>query len=254
MQGLTPNHWRPYSRRAQLVRYLIPDVDWTLHVDAELKLVASVKKHLGLFRGAALKREAEIAGILAEYVPPGGVIYDVGANIGLYSIVFARNRTRRVVSFEPSAEALRFLKRNVEINDLHNVDVRQIVLSDHAGQCLFHIDDVTTATSHVCAPGEAGVELACADLDTYAGIHRLAPPDLIKLDVEGHEEAIIRGMAGTLRRHRPQIYLEGGIRDEYGDIRAMRQIEQAGYEIFDLRKEKRLAPSAGEYAFVAVPI
>lgn len=249
----TEAYWRPYSLRAKFVRHFIPDLHLTLQLDADLKLVASLKQHLGLFRGGVLKREAGIARVLAQHVPQAGVIYDVGANIGLYTTLFAQNRMRRVVSFEPGATALRFLRRNVRINDLANVDIRQIVLSDHAGTCQFHIDEVTTATSHVSAPGEPGTEHPCSDLDSYVEINDLPPPDLVKLDVEGHEEAIIRGMTRIMARHRPQIYLEGGVRDGNGDIRAVRQLESAGYRILDYRKERSLRPDTQEYAFIAVP-
>src|SRR6185503_6986160 len=113
-----PSFWKPYSRRAVIIRHFLPDIDITHEVVNGIRIRASLKKHLYLSRPGRIKREVEIASKLASLVPENGVIYDLGANIGLYSLVFASNRKRVVHAFEPFEEALFGLRRNIQINQL----------------------------------------------------------------------------------------------------------------------------------------
>lgn len=245
--------WRPYSTKAALIRSFIPDIRRTLALSPGLQLRASVKKHLRLFRGETLRREVETAQAIAQNAPADGTIYDIGANIGLYTLVFGQNRRRHVVSFEPFDQALRYLRENLTLNNLTNVDVHSILLSDHVGECRFTLDEITMYTSHVSAPGEPGTDMPCADLDSYAEKEGLPQPDLVKMDVEGHDEAILRGMEGVLQRSRPVVYLEGGLRDDNGRIGAITNLERLGYTIWDLTKQRRLNAYTPDYDFLAFP-
>lgn len=246
------SHWRPFGRREEMIRWFVPDISWTLPLANDLKLVASTKKHLGLFRRRARQREAAMASLLASYVRPDGVIYDIGANIGLYTVVFAGNRTRKVISFEPSDTAYPYLQRNIAANALTNVDAHQIVLSDRAGTCRFTLDTITTATSHCSEVDEPGVELPCADLDSYIAKHRLLPPDLIKMDVEGHDQAVLRGMVTCLSRDRPAVFVEGGLRAANGEIGAITFLQTVGYTVWDVNRRRQLKADTSEYSFLAL--
>ena len=246
-------HWRPYGKRAEVIRWFLPDIQWTLKLPGGLKVRASAKKHLGLFRRRARRREVAVAETLASYVPTDGVIYDLGANIGVYTVVFASNPRRSVVSFEPSQTARPYLDQSIALNALRNVEVHQIVLSDYAGTCRFTLDRITTATSHVSAPDEAGIDLPCTDLDSYIEARHLRAPDLIKMDVEGHDEAILRGMRRSLLRFKPLVYLEGGLRADDGEIGAITYLERMGYSIWDLHRQRRLTADTPEYSFLAMP-
>src|SRR5437899_4721053 len=121
MTPQTVQTWKPYSRSAELVRRCIPNIRITKDIGDGLKICASPKTHLHLFRPSRLRHDLQIARKLASLVPPNGVIFDLGANIGLYSLVFAANRTRRVFSFEPFDDALVYLRKNIRLNQLQNV-------------------------------------------------------------------------------------------------------------------------------------
>lgn len=246
-------HWKPYSFRAALVRKFIPDVRRNLKMKNGLIMRASVKKHLMFFHGNAFEREVNTATLLASYVPADGVIYDVGANIGLYSLAFAANRKRRVVAFEPFDAALRFLERNVSQNNLDNIEIHRIVLSDRKGTCRFTLDNVTTSTSHISADDEQGIEMACCDLDTYVEENSLPMPDLIKMDIEGADELILRGMEKLLKTARPLVYLEGGISNERGEVIAINFLIERGFKIYDTMRSRTLTADTQEYAFIACP-
>jgi FkbM family methyltransferase len=246
-------YWKPYSFRAAFVRKFIPDVKRNLKMKNGLIMQASIKKHLMFFHGNAFEREENTATLLASYVPADGVIYDLGANIGLYSLAFAANRRNRVIAFEPFDAALKYLKRNISQNNLDNIEVHQIVLSDRKGTCRFTFDNVTTSTSHISSDEEQGAELPCSDLDTYVEEHKLPPPDLIKMDIEGADEPIFKGMENLLKTARPLVYLEGGISNERGEVIAINFLKERGFKIYDLSRKHELLPDTQEYAFIACP-
>lgn len=236
-----------------MIRHFVPDLDVTHHLVDDLRIKASLKKHLYLSRPGRIKREVEIALKLAALVREDGVIYDLGANIGLYSLVFAANRQRIVHAFEPFDEVLVGLRRNIAINGLSNIDVHPVVLTDHCGSCRFLVDNKTATTSHISAPGEAGEELECADLDSYVEKMKLAPPDLVKLDIEGSEQLVFKGMQSLLRQKRPYVFLEGGVRDDSGRILAIDYLKTLGYAIYNLDQTETLDSMTQEYMFLAVP-
>jgi FkbM family methyltransferase len=250
--------WRPYSRRAAIVRKFLPDIDLTHDLVDGLRIKASLKKHLYLSRPGRIKQEAAVVQKLAALVREDGVIYDLGANIGFYSLVFAANRKRVVHSFEPFDEALFGLRRNIEINGLSNITVHPVVLTDHSGWCRFSIDNITATTSHISAPDEAGKDLPCTDLDSYIEKMKLPQPDLVKLDIEGSEQLIFAGMQNVLRQKRPYIFLEGGVRegglnDVTGRIVAIDYLKGLGYSIWNLDQTEMLDAFTQEYTFLAVP-
>lgn len=248
----TEAFWRPYSGRAALARKFVPSIDRTLDLGNGLRLRANLKTHLGLFRARTREREVRTAHAIAQ-ASPGPVIYDVGANIGLYSVIFARDPARVVVSFEPSELVLPQLRANIHLNRLGNVHVEPIALSESPGQVPFTIDSVTTCTSHVSTHGEPGITVACADLDSLVRANRWPAPDLIKLDVEGHDEPILRGMTQLLAGPRPYICLEGGLRSASGVIPSLRLLRDAGYVLCDLARRQVLEPDTGEYVVLGVP-
>jgi FkbM family methyltransferase len=230
----------------------MPDFEWAVPLGSGLKLTLSTKKHLGLLRRATKWREVAIALKLAELVPVDGVIYDIGANIGLYTLVFAGNRIRTIHSFEPGGMALSFLRKNVERNALRNVEIHPVALTDHSGTCKFALDEITTATSHIAGVNEFGEDVSCADLDSYVLDHRLPVPDLVKIDVEGHDVAVLRGMGDLLKERRPIIWLEGGSRDDNGKHNSIMILKKFGYLIWNLERTIELLEDAADYAYLAI--
>jgi hypothetical protein len=95
--------------------------------------------------------------------------------------------------------------------------------------------------------------LPCTDLDAYMSKMNLPMPDLIKMDVEGADEAILRGMQRLLRARRTYVFLEGGLRDDTGRIAGIDYLRGFGYSIWDLNLIRRLDSRTSEYMYVAVP-
>jgi FkbM family methyltransferase len=134
---------------------------------------------------------------------------DVGANDGSY-VHYLRRHARKVIAFEPMpslADALRTKFR-------HDVEIRSIALSDRAGTVELHmpvVDGVTVTgcstvspTASATYPDHRAIEVPMATLDgSYEG-----DVGFIKIDVEGHEQAVLDGAVQTIRRCRPRMLVE----------------------------------------------
>jgi FkbM family methyltransferase len=151
------------------------------------------------------ERELRLVGSL---LGPAGAFVDIGANTGIYSAVALRHR-RPVVAFEPVPEEAARLRRLVGGRG----EVHEVALSDHDGAETLYVpyageQAVTTRSSLVpeADPDLAHRKLAvrAATLDSF----RLTDIALIKIDVEGHELAVLRGAAQTLARCRPNLLVE----------------------------------------------
>lgn len=139
-------------------------------------------------------------------------ILDVGANIGWYSLHFARVAPQACIhAFEPSRHIQKRLLDNLALNGITSVITEQLALQDHEGSDTLYFHPAETgATSVHNNRGFAGVqreEIRCTTLDRYCAQHDLQP-DLIKCDVEGGELSVIKGGIRTLRESQPVVFLE----------------------------------------------
>lgn len=127
----------------------------------------------------------------------GDLFLDVGANIGSYTILAAGVRGASVLAFEPDPGTARLFQRNVEINGLaERVRLMQCALGPEKGEARFTIG-LDTA-NRVARAGDADVRLAPQErLDDLIGERR---PVMMKIDVEGYEEEMLKGAAATLAR------------------------------------------------------
>jgi FkbM family methyltransferase len=147
--------------------------------------------------------------ILARHLPPGGVFVDVGASVGFFSLLGARlvGPTGRVVAFEPQPAAVASIGRNVEVNGFANVDVVQAAVG-RAEEELF-LRGVGTATAYLSeAVDSGGMRVQVTSLDTYFEHQEGCQPNLVKIDVEGHEHDVLLGMRSHLAGARPVVVIE----------------------------------------------
>ncbi len=155
---------------------------------------------------------------LESVVGPDSVCLDVGANIGLYCLGLSQLAPDgRVYAFEPSPGALQWLRRNLEANDVTNVEVVEAAVSDRVGTVGFHDVPFFTAgsftadeSSHLAseAVGSTLVEVPCTTLDAFVESSGVERVDVIKIDVEGAELSVLEGAKGILDQHRPTVVME----------------------------------------------
>ena len=152
---------------------------------------------------AAEAYETKLSSALRAAIKDGDCVWDVGANRGWYTESLAQwvGPRGRVFAFEPDPESAACLAATMAAKA--NVSVIPVGLSDRAGEAaLRRGSDALRATSMIVAdadPADQGVvEVALTTGDTVAADGRASPPDIVKIDVEGHEYEVLLGMAGML--------------------------------------------------------
>lgn len=155
---------------------------------------------------------------LRPHVAADAWCFDVGANIGLYSLGLSALAPRgRVLAFEPSPGSAEFLTTNVRRNHVDNVEVFVTAVADHEGTIAFHDVPFFTAGSFTAeegswlgsdAVGSTLVRVPCTTLDAFVEDHAVERVDVLKIDVEGAELAVLEGGVETLAAHRPTVVME----------------------------------------------
>jgi FkbM family methyltransferase len=140
-------------------------------------------------------------------VEPGAVVYDIGANVGYFSLLAAvlTGDAGKVYAFEPLPRNIRYLRRHVQINHLDTIEVIEAAVSDHQGEAYFDLGP-SSAMGRLAAGGELKVQLV--SLDAMLAEGRLASPDVMKVDVEGAEFDALCGARHLLEAHRPILFLD----------------------------------------------
>jgi len=146
-----------------------------------------------------------------KYLKPGMTAFDVGANIGWYTLRFAGlvRENGRVIAFEPMSQAFLKLKSNVELNEFQNIILEKLALSDttQEGQaCFFHSWRLDVGGLPNTLDNEEAVSFVT--LDEYVSGNHLDRIDLIKIDVEGYEHKVIQGGLKTIQRLKPTMIIE----------------------------------------------
>lgn len=181
--------------------------------------------------------EADLQRALFHAIPKGGVFYDVGANAGFYSLLATR-RAARIVAFEPDTRARALLLRHIALNHLGDqVAVEPVAVNHRVGDFPFDERENAAISSLAGVKGsllrEAPdpiathlVHTTTLDVAAFGGGH--APPDIVKIDVEGAEALVLQGASRLLAERRPTFFIElHGPADD--DVRAI--LRDAGYTL-----------------------
>lgn len=143
-------------------------------------------------------------------MPLNSVLWDVGANIGLYSIYAARARQSKVYAFEPSVFNLELLARNIEINNMQkNICIIPIALNDKPSFNMLKLSNtdwggaLSTFEHNINQNGEPLVQVfeyqtIGISIDEVCSIFKIPFPEYLKIDVDGIEHFILRGGIKTL--------------------------------------------------------
>ena len=178
--------------------------------------------------------EGAVEDSLLSLLRPGDVVYDIGANIGWYSLLAARTvgPSGTVLAFEPDLANADLVKRNAASNRFANVTVVPAAVSDQDGWATFldkgslmgRLDkDDDDAQAKRRASRDQRVNgsspVPVISLDTWIRATGQPAPTMIKVDIEGAEIGALRGMADTLRTARPTLIIElHGTRDAVLDL------------------------------------
>jgi FkbM family methyltransferase len=186
----------------------------------------------------------------------GDVFFDIGSNVGFFALIAARRVGPRGASyaFEPVPANVEQIVGNAARNALDNVTVIAGAVSDSAGTATLYLDrhpGGATLSAADLPGGDGGqIEVEVVTIDGLVADRRCRPPDVVKIDVEGAEAAVLRGMERTLAEHRPVVICEvdsatrAGVEAKAAEITAM--LEERRYLV------ERLPDSYGDAAWEVV--
>ena len=142
----------------------------------------------------------EIIRYVCRALSPGGVFLDVGANVGLVTFgVAAKRRDVIVHAFEPNPANVDAWRRNRALNPFAHAELYVAAVSDRRGVARFA---VPTDSGSGMLSEDGGFDVQTLTLDDYCAERRIERIDALKIDVQGHEEAVLRGARRLLSEGR----------------------------------------------------
>jgi FkbM family methyltransferase len=137
-------------------------------------------------------------------VRPGDVVFDVGANVGYYTLLGSvlAGPEGKVFAFEPLPRNVSIVRRHVEINKLTNVTIFNGAVCDRDGAAKF---DAGAIPEMAHLSDEGGIDVQTFKLDSLLAEGRVSAPAVIKVDVEGAEVDVLNGARRLIELHHPTI-------------------------------------------------
>lgn len=184
---------------------------------------------------------------LEQTLGPGQVVYDVGSNIGFFTIICSKlvGPQGRVYAFEPMPQNAATLRRNVALNGLENVVVVERAAASSTGTAELMISSWSAfhalAVDGVDPPhgSRSRITVETVTLDDFVAAGDIRSPDLVKIDVEGAELQVIKGMSEMILATKPLLLCElHGTNSEY-----LRMLDSLGYDVQALDADDLTSPT-----------
>jgi FkbM family methyltransferase len=149
--------------------------------------------------------EPAVQRALEKHLKPGAVFYDVGANVGFLSLLAAKlvGPSGHVVCFEPFGAVVPILRQNLEQNGMHNYEIVEAAVGDRAGTARLATDR-GSLRAMLTDDADAATDVRLVTLDEVDK----GAPAVVKIDVEGAESRVLRGMTNMLRDDKPVLIIE----------------------------------------------
>lgn len=164
------------------------------------------------------------------------IIFDVGANIGNHSLAFSLF-AEQVYSFEPTVPIYQFLRQNIFINNIKNINAVNKGLSDKNIESYININttgNVGASSIGIQTENYVKDKIHLIKGDSFVDEFKIQKVDLIKIDVEGHELFAIKGLNNTIEKFRPIVIMEwvNNI-EEFSNENALENLFQ-DYQVFSI--------------------
>jgi FkbM family methyltransferase len=159
--------------------------------------------------------ESAVQEAMLRHLGRGGVFYDIGANLGFFSLlagVLAGLEEGHVYAFDPAPDNAAAISRNAELNGITNITVIEKAVSSHPGRGRLQVVD-DQSWSKLADYGEHPftedvIDVDLVAIDDLVGAGEIRRPTVVKIDVEGAELAVIEGMRRTIEEHQPALICE----------------------------------------------
>jgi FkbM family methyltransferase len=193
---------------------------------------------------------------MIRHLGRGGVFYDIGANLGFFALLGAHLvglDEGRVYAFEAAPDNAEAIRVNAALNAIANVEVLAVAVSDHAGSGRLQVVD-DQSWSKLIDYGEHPfteqvIDVELVAIDDLIASGRLPAPDVVKIDVEGAELAVLGGMRETIERHRPAIICE--LHDTHAEF--VDFMAGCGYRLINLEGPIPLTAAGASAHALALP-
>ncbi len=221
----------------------IPDFSKKIRIEPIGPFYIRLRRHRSYWLRDPLTHERTMFGALQQMTTQGDVVWDVGANIGLYTRFFAQVfGAASVVAFEPMTENQTLLKRNIEVGGIGaRVTHLPYALFDRSGPATLQVDtaqsgsaalDDVTGGRPSAGHEQYGLSGKTETVEMRTGdeliVSSQAPaPAVVKIDIEGAEAGCLRGMQQTLAEHRPRLAIELHELETSRDV--LQILDSAGY-------------------------
>lgn len=150
--------------------------------------------------------------LIDRFVKQGDCVIDIGANYGHFTLAASKKAGAdgRIIAFEPSPVNFARLAVNCDLNHLQNVTMHSVALSDTPGNMVLSVPRANSGEATLANSKYASDEVDVYNVDVCVGDVLLADvqPDYIKIDVEGFEPYVVRGLESLLRKHLPILMTE----------------------------------------------
>jgi FkbM family methyltransferase len=168
--------------------------------------------------------EPPVQQAIEQNLQAGDIFYDIGTNVGFFMAIAARKvgSEGHVYAFEPLPDNAKAIQHNIEINGFKNTTLFEKAVAERTGTGELLVADYSggsaLSTANLPPPDMTGtMSVGFVAIDDLVEAGSILPPSLVKVDVEGAELGVFKGMVETMGRHRPKIIYEidDGRRDEY---------------------------------------
>ena len=167
--------------------------------------------HINYWRNVGKMRwEPETFKILSTYLTTDSTYVDIGAWIGP-TVIYAAKKCKKVICFEPDQTALKFLRWNIELNNLHNVTAFNLAIAEESGVMRMgsfgKLGDSMTSLLNCNETTEQGIDVITQSWNDFQKLSPTGPIDLLKIDIEGAEFKLLPSMKDYLAEYKPTLFL-----------------------------------------------
>jgi len=181
----------------------------------------------------------------SRHARPGAVVFDIGANFGFYSIqVASAIEGGQVFAFEPCGETFSRLQANIALNHLESrITAVKLGLSNHPGPMRLETVPGNSGATCLSLRGQ-GEPIPLDTLDHFCETQKIRRIDLMKIDVEGHELAVLQGGGAVISKYKPVMMIEfnrEALEKSGASVeRLSARLRDLGYGLFIAQRERLL--------------
>lgn len=236
--------WKDYIRSGvQQVNW--PGINFAPQSTSIGNMPLQLIPHMGEFDFDSLiyrqmPHEPELYEFLNKIINDFDLVFDIGANVGIFSVYAAKaNTTARIYSFEPSGEAFARLNQNVRANKLENVTTYNVAVADKTGFLTFyepkgHLTngslELDFAANFDKEPRKRMTIAVSGNL--FEELMKGSRNVLVKIDTEGAEAYVLQGLKDVITNHKPHLILE--VLKDYEDQLNAVEFLKDNYEFYSI--------------------